>query len=107
MAVDLPKLFATLPERYRPAADAAGTYYFSIGDYKVTVALRPDGCTVTEGKPDTPADCVLKTTPALFEKMVLRGKMPGPLDIARGKVKTNDPKKLMDLRRFFDFSGLA
>ncbi|RMG99507.1 MAG: hypothetical protein D6705_02985 [Deltaproteobacteria bacterium] len=107
MPLDLDRILAALPDRYRPAPDAAGRYYFSIGDHRFTLQLGPDGCTVTPGKPDTPADCVLKTTPELFEKMVLKGKMPGPLDIARGKVKTNDPKKLMDLRKYFDFSGLA
>ena len=107
MALDLDAVFAALPERFRPSPEASGRYYFSIGDHRYTVELGPDGCRVTPGKPDTPADCVLKTTPELFEKMVLRGKMPGPLDIARGKVKTNDPKKLMSLREHFDFSGLA
>jgi hypothetical protein len=38
--------------------------------------------------------------------MVVHGKMPGPIDIARGKVKTNDAGALMKLRELFDFSGL-
>jgi hypothetical protein len=38
--------------------------------------------------------------------MVLHGKMPGPIDIARGKVKTNDVGALSKLRDLFDFKGL-
>ena len=43
---------------------------------------------------------------SIYEKMVLKGKMPGPIDIARGKVKTNDPLALKGLRDYFDFEGL-
>jgi hypothetical protein len=60
---------------------------------------------VEEGKTVEAADIVLKTTPDLFEKMVLRGKLPGPIDIARGKVRTNDPMGLQKLREWFDFTG--
>jgi len=81
-------------------------YYFSIGDFRATVTLRPDGIDVEPGKKVDDADVVLKTTPALFEKMVLHGKSPGPIDIARGKVKTNDPLALKKLRDYFDFKGI-
>ncbi len=81
-------------------------YYFSIGDFRATVTLRSDGIDVEPGKKVEHADVVLKTTPALFEKMVLKGKAPGPIDIARGKVKTNDPLALKKLREYFDFKGI-
>ena len=45
---------------------------------------------------------VLKCEPKLFEKIVLKGKMPGPLDIARGKFKTNDPGKLQEMLTCFN-----
>jgi len=35
--------------------------------------------------------------------MVVHGKMPGALDIARGKIKTNDPMGLQKLKTMFDF----
>ena len=69
-------------------------------------AIGLDGVTVELGKKVENADIVLKTTPEIFEKMVLKGKLPGPIDIARGKVKTNDPVGLKNLRDYFDFSGL-
>lgn len=105
--MDIPKLFDNLPSRYIPGkAEKARTYYFSIGDDKYTVKLDPQRCQVEPGKTVEQADVILKTTPELFEKMVIKGKMPGPIDIARGKVKTNDPMGLKDLRDYFDFSGM-
>ena len=105
--MNIPQLFSAMPSRYRPAKLGKPTsYYFSIGDHKYTVRLDAEKCTVENGKTIENADCVLKTTPELFEKMVMHGKMPGPIDIARGKVKTNDAGALMKLRDLFDFSGL-
>ncbi|MCX4245212.1 hypothetical protein [Paraliomyxa miuraensis] len=105
MQVD--KIFEQMPGRYiKGKATKKTVYYFSIGDFRCTVTLEPEGVTVEPGKKVGDADVVLKTTPELFEKMVLKGKMPGPIDIARGKVKTNDPVGLKGLRDYFDFSGL-
>lgn len=105
--MDVAKIFEQMPSRYiEGKATRTTIYYFSIGDYRCTVTVAPEGVTVEPGKKVDDADVVLKTTPELFEKMVLRGKLPGPIDIARGKVKTNDPVKLKGLRDYFDFSGL-
>ncbi len=102
----IPEIFDAMPGRYRKGSAARpSTFYFSIGDHKYTVKVEPDGCTVASGKTVDNADVVLKTTPELFEKMVVKGKMPGALDIARGKIKTNDPGALKSLRDYFDFSS--
>lgn len=107
MAVDLPSLLRALPDRYYAhRITAPQTVYLSVGSHKYTLRLTPDACEVLDGKPDTDADLVLKTTEALFDKMVVRGKLPGPIDVARGKVKTNDPLALKKLRDLFDFKGL-
>lgn len=101
------RIFDEMPKRYVAGKVTKTTiYYFSIGDFKATVTLDAEKCTVEEDKKVDNADIVLKTTPALFEKMVLKGKMPGPIDIARGKIKTNDPMGLKGLRDYFDFKGL-
>ena len=103
----IPQLFAAMPSRYRAGkVDRSMSYYFSIGDHQYTVKVDPKACTVENGKTVENADCVLKTTPELFEKMVIHGKIPGPIDIARGKVKTNDTGALMKLRELFDFAGV-
>jgi hypothetical protein len=105
--VDVKKIFELMPSRYRKgSATKPTTYYFSIDDFKATVKVMPESVTVESGKTVENADVVLKTTTELFEKMVLKGKAPGPIDIARGKIKTNDPMGLQKLREMFDFSGL-
>lgn len=94
-------IFESMPSRYIPGKiQQAMTYYFSVGDEKWSVALDPEKCTATPGKPEN-ADVVLKCDPKLFTNMVLKGKMPGPLDIARGKIKTNNPGALQNLMTCF------
>lgn len=98
---DVRSIFESMPSRYIPGKiQKALTYYFSVGDEKWTVALDPKACTATPGKPEN-ADVILKCDPKLFSNMVLKGKMPGPLDIARGKIKTNDPSALQNLMTCF------
>ncbi|MFO7564478.1 MAG: hypothetical protein R6X02_17670 [Enhygromyxa sp.] len=105
--MDVKTIFDNMPSRYRQgSASKAISYYFSIGDFKATVKVEPEGVTVEPGKTVDNADVVLKTTPELFVKMVIEGKAPGPIDIARGKIKTNDPMGLQKLRQMFDFSGV-
>ena len=100
---NIPEIFRGMPARYRKGTlSAPRSYYFSIGDHKYTVKLTADACVVDDGKTVDNANCVLKTTPELFEKL-LAGKPPGPIDIARGKFKTNDPGALGDLKNLFGF----
>ena len=97
-------IFRTMPERYKPGVlSGTRTYYFSIGDFKYTVELDSESCKVVEGKTVGQADVVLKTTPKIFERLVIDGKLPGALDIARGRFKTNDPGGLQALKELFDF----
>lgn len=101
----IPEIFDAMPGRYRKgSATSARTFYFSVGDHKYTVKIDAESCSVESGKTIDNADVVLKTTPELFVKMVVKGKLPGALDIARGKIKTNDPSGLKALRDWFDFS---
>lgn len=103
--MDVKTIFEEMPRRFKPGALAKPTsYYFSIESHKYTVKLG-DECVVEPGKTLDNADVVLKTTEKLFLRMVVEGKAPGPLDIARGKIKTNDPGGLQALRQAFDFSG--
>lgn len=103
--MDIATIFKMMPSRYKKgSASKPMTYYFSIGDAKYTVKIDADEAKVESGKTVENADVVLKTTPELFTKMVIEGKAPGALDIARGKIKTNDPMGLQKLRTMFDFS---
>jgi hypothetical protein len=95
------EIFAAFPSRYVPGrVSRTLTYYFSIGDDKFTVRLDPTACTVTPGKVEG-ADCVIKADPAVFQALVLQGKAPGALDIARGRFKTNDVSLLANLKDCF------
>ena len=97
-------VFALMATRYVPdKLRGDRSYYFSIGDVKRTVRLTPTTCVVEEGRTVDAADCVVKADPKLFIDMVMHGKAPGALDIARGKLKTNDPGKLAELKDLFRF----
>lgn len=101
------RIFEEMPKRYiKGKATKTTVYYFSIDSSRYTVTITPEEVKVEPNRKVDNADVVLKTTAALFEKMVIKGKMPGPIDIARGKVKTNDPVTLKNLRDYFDFTGV-
>ncbi len=96
------QIFETMPSRYIPSPGSPSkSYYFSVGEERWTVQMHADRCEVSPGKTIEKADVVLKCDPGLFEKMVLEGKTPGPIDIARGKIKTNDPGALTALKTRF------
>jgi len=96
------EIIQLMPERYKTGSAASPlTYYFSIESTKATVFVEPDGVRVVDGKAVDSADCVLKTTEKIFVNVVVNGKMPGALDIARGRFKTNNPDALMKLRTMF------
>ena len=100
--VSIDEIIQNMPERYRVgSAKESTTFYFSIGAHKYTVRIDPERCTVEAGRQGD-ADVILKTTPELFERMVIHGKLPGPIDLARGKLKTNDPIRLQRLRDMFE-----
>mgnify|MGYP002883312775 FL=1 len=99
---DTRQIFEAMASRFKQGSmSTAVSYYFSVGDQKWTVRVGPDGCLVEEGRTVSSADCVLKCDPELFRKMVLRGKNPGPLDVARGRIKTNDVALLKRLPEIF------
>ena len=100
---DIKAIFEEMPNRYVPGhTDKNVVYYFSVGKDKWTVTLTPDSCEASPGKLTDNADCVVKADPKLFYKMVTQGKKPGPIDIARGKLKSNDLTLLMKMSVFFN-----
>jgi long-chain acyl-CoA synthetase len=57
---------------------------------------------VRPGKPDGgQADCVLKTTPEIFSKIVRERYVPSPADFLSGVVKSNDVALLMTFQKVF------
>lgn len=99
---DIEKIFTEFPQRYVPGkVDKPLVYYFSIGEEKWTVFVDADKCEAKQGKLVEQADCMVKSDPALFTNMVLHKKMPGMMDIARGKIKTSDLNLLKKMAEFF------
>ena len=78
--------------------------YFSLGEedgQKWTVRLTPEACEVTPGKQDG-ADVVLKTSEELFLKLLAGEWKPGLMDFMSGKIKSNDPTRLVVLVECFE-----
>jgi hypothetical protein len=100
------QIFENMPQRYLPGkVDRMRTWYFSVGSEKWSVTLSPTAAVAEEGRTAEKADSVLVCDPELFTRMVLDGKRPGALDIARGKIKTNDPTGLAKMVELFRFEG--
>ena len=104
---DIRTIFEEMPKRFKKGALAKElSFYFSFGEgagEKWTVRVGPESCDVKPGKQVENADCVLKTSGDLFLKMVRDGYTPGFLDFTRGKVKSNDPLLLQELKKAFQF----
>ncbi len=102
----LATMFRELEGRYvRAKVGAPLTYYFTLGadeDSKWTARLAPDGCSIARGKPEGQADCVLKTSPDIFTKMIREAYMPTPVEVMSGLVKTNDVSLLATFQEAFD-----
>ncbi|HVY46692.1 MAG TPA: 1-acyl-sn-glycerol-3-phosphate acyltransferase, partial [Minicystis sp.] len=82
------------------------TFYFTLGaenEAKWTLRVAPDGCQATLGKPaGAQADCVLKTTPEIFTKIVREAYVPTPMEFMTGLVKSNDISLLQTFQKVFD-----
>ena len=87
------------------------TWYFSLGESdgpRWTVAVDKDRCLVKPGRPEGGrADCVVKTSPATFARIVRDAYIPTPDEFISGAIKTNDIPLLIELSRVFDLSDAA
>ena len=102
-------LFHDLQGRFRPEnLEDAISYYITLGGGdmdKWTVTATAAGCTVKLGRGDTPADCVIKTSPEIFQRIVREAYVPPVSDFMAGVIKTNDLGKLAKLQEIFDLGG--
>ncbi|MCO4770190.1 MAG: AMP-binding protein [Deltaproteobacteria bacterium] len=102
----LVSLFAELPTRYTPdGVEDATTWYFSLGGDRGrwTVSVSPGAaeCVVREGRPEGTADCVVKTSPTIWTRMVREAWAPDVSDFMGGNIKTSDLDLLMSFARCF------
>jgi long-chain acyl-CoA synthetase len=82
------------------------TYYFTLGaepEAKWSMRLDLDRCEIFPGKLDQ-ADCVLKTTPEIFTRIVREAYVPTPLEFMTGLVKSNDIGLLLTFQKAFDLT---
>ncbi|MBI5369498.1 MAG: SCP2 sterol-binding domain-containing protein [Planctomycetes bacterium] len=110
MSADLKKLFDKLKKRFTAGVLEQDTvYYFSLGegdDFKWVLSAGPDKCTVKKGKVEN-ADCVLKTTPDIFLRMVEEGYVPGGMDVITGRVKISSVPLMRKLQEAFKLGEAA
>ncbi|MFO0586884.1 MAG: AMP-binding protein [Polyangiaceae bacterium] len=102
----LVRLFRDLEKKFVPGrATTPITYYFTLGngdDAKWTLFVDPVTCRAQKGKPEGGvADCVLKTTPEIFTKIVREAYMPSPMEFMTGLIKSNDISLLQTFQKVF------
>lgn len=103
MSEELVKLFNEIERNFiKGKLDKEISIYFSLGDSsdeKWTVFAGPDKCIVKKGKAVEKADCVLKTSPDMFIKIVREGYEPDMTDFLLGRFKTNNPNLLEKFKK--------
>jgi long-chain acyl-CoA synthetase len=102
----LVKLFGELEAKFQAGeVEKSVSYYVTLGNdelAKWTVRVDGKGCEVRPGKPEGgQADCVLKTSPEIFTKIVRESYTPSPADFLSGAVKSNDVGLLLTFQRVF------
>jgi long-chain acyl-CoA synthetase len=99
------RLFSELEGKFRAGeTERPVSYYVTLGSddlAKWTVRVDSRECEVRRGKPSGPADCVLKTSPEIFTKIVREAYVPSPADFLSGAFKSNDAGLLMTFQRVF------
>jgi hypothetical protein len=92
------EIFSTFQAEYKKGVfTLPTTFYFSIDDIKKTVTLDADGCAIEDGKTVEDADCVCKTSAAMFSRIWNDGYRPGIMDFMGGAIKSNAPQLLQQL----------
>jgi long-chain acyl-CoA synthetase len=95
-------VFQELEKRFAPnTVERPTSYYFSLGEDRFTLLLSKDGCEVKEGKHVAAADCVLKTSPDLFARIVREAYVPSAAEFLSGAVKTNNVGLLLEFQKAF------
>jgi long-chain acyl-CoA synthetase len=100
------ELFAELETKFQAGeVERPLSYYVSLGNdelAKWTVRVDAARCQVRPGKPEGgEADCVLKTSPEIFAKIVRESYVPSPADFMTGVFKSNDVALLLTFQRVF------
>jgi hypothetical protein len=88
-------IFGTFQENFKKGIfNEPTTFYFSVDDVRKTVTLDADSCLIEDGKTVEDADCVCKTSAAMFNRIWNEGYRPGIMDFMGGAIKSNAPQLL-------------
>jgi long-chain acyl-CoA synthetase len=103
-------LFADLEKKFDGGlVDKPMSFYFTLGDdanAKWTVRVSKEKCEVKPGKPEGgTADCVLKTSPDIFTRIVREAFTPGPAEFLSGAIKSNDVGLLVEFQKVFQLGA--
>jgi hypothetical protein len=91
-------IFRTLQERFKKGVfKVPTTFYFSIDDIGKTLTLDAESCLIEDGKTVEEADCVCKTSAAMFSRIWNDGYRPGIMDFMSGAVTSSAPHLLPQL----------
>ncbi len=100
--ISLSSVFSELQDRFvRGSVQSPLSYYFSLGSERWTVRVNQDSCRVQPGKAVDVADCVLKTSPSMFTRIVRDAYSPSPGEFMSGQVKSNNIQLLMTFQKVF------
>ncbi|MEZ4369906.1 MAG: AMP-binding protein [Polyangiaceae bacterium] len=99
----LAEVFKDLESRFQVGSiEEAVSYYFSLGDgERWSMQISPQNCRIWAGKPEGDADCVLKTSPAMFTRIVREAYTPSPSEFMAGTVKSNNIGLLVTFQKAF------
>jgi long-chain acyl-CoA synthetase len=81
------------------------SFYFALGKReRWTVQVTAEACRVVNGKVADAADCVLKTSPAMFTRIVREAYTPTPGEFMSGTVKSNNIALLLTFQKVFQLA---
>jgi long-chain acyl-CoA synthetase len=105
-------LFGELEAKFRAGeVKRPVSYYVTLGNdelAKWTVRVDASACDVRPGKPEGgQADCVLKTSPEIFARIVRESYVPSPADFLSGAIKSNDVALLITFQKVFQLEARA
>jgi long-chain acyl-CoA synthetase len=103
----LEPVFRELEQRFKAGSvEQPLSFYFSLGDTeRWTVRVTDRACEVVNGKVASPADCVLKTTPDMFTRIVREKYTPSPAEFMSGTVKSNNIQLLFTFQKVFQLES--
>ncbi len=95
-------VFAELSERFdKTAVQTPLSFYFALGEDRWTLRVTREVCEVSKGKTVDQADCVLKTSRDIFERIVREAYTPSPQEFMSGLVKSNNIAHLITFQKAF------